>query len=203
MNIYQKLTEIQNSLKVPKEQENKFGGYKYRSAEDIQEKVKPLLQKYETTLYLSDEIELIGDRTYVKATATLTDGDGCIVSTAYAREPETVKGQSEAQITGASSSYARKYALNGLFQLDDTNDHDANDNEETPAPKQLAKRTEKPKATGKVSEAQVQELFDLAKIKGEDIGKLKGSVAKKYNKTNVADLTSEEIEQIMNWLRGL
>ena len=125
MNIYQKLTEIQNSLKVPKEQENKFGGYKYRSAEDIQEKVKPLLQKYETTLYLSDEIELIGDRTYVKATATLTDGEDCIVSTAYAREPEAVKGQSEAQITGASSSYARKYALNGLFQLDDTKDPDA------------------------------------------------------------------------------
>ena len=127
MNIYQKLTNIQNNLKVPKEQENKFGGYKYRSAEDIQEKVKPLLQKYEATLYLSDEIELIGNRTYVKATATLTDGDGCIVSTAYAREPETVKGQSEAQITGASSSYARKYALNGLFQLDDTKDQDFTD----------------------------------------------------------------------------
>lgn len=123
--IHKKLTLIQNELKVPKEQENKFGGYKYRSAEDIQERVKPLLLKHDVGLFISDQVELIGERVYIKATVTLTDGEQSIVVTAYAREPETVKGQSEAQITGASSSYARKYALNGLFQLDDTKDPDA------------------------------------------------------------------------------
>lgn len=124
-NIYQKLTEIQNELKVPKDQNNDFGGYKYRSAEDIQEKVKPLLLKHGVALFASDSIESVEGRHYVKATLTLTDGVGNIQVSAFAREPLEVKKQAEAQTTGSSSSYARKYALAGLFQLDDTKDPDA------------------------------------------------------------------------------
>lgn len=130
LNIYQKLTAIQNEIKVPKGQNNDFGGYKYRSAEDIQEKAKPLLQKYGVALFASDSIEMIGNRFYVKATVTFTDGQKEIIVTALAREPEEVKKQAEAQTTGSSSSYARKYALAGLFQLDDTKDPDATNKHE-------------------------------------------------------------------------
>ena len=123
-NLYQKLNKIQNELKVPKKQWNKFGNYSYRSAEDIQESIKPLLNDYELSLFMSDSIELIGERFYVKATAVLSDGENSLTVSAYAREPEQVKGQGEAQITGATSSYARKYCLAGLFLLDDTKDSD-------------------------------------------------------------------------------
>lgn len=117
---------IQSELKAPKNQMNKFGGYKYRSAEDILEAVKPLLKITGCYLTISDSMELIGERYYVKATATLTNPDGDSISVcAYAREEETKKGMDASQITGAASSYARKYALNGLFCIDDTKDSDA------------------------------------------------------------------------------
>jgi len=118
-----KLAEIQQKLKAPKGQTNKFGGYNYRSCEDILEAVKPLLGG--ATLILSDAIEAIGGRVYVRATATLTDKDSAWMSTAYAREAEAKKGMDEAQITGSASSYARKYALNGLLCIDDTRDSDS------------------------------------------------------------------------------
>ena len=120
------LSKIQKNLKAPKNQRNNFGNYNYRSAEDILEAIKPYLNGDDgITLILSDEIVLIGDRYYVKATATLSDKDGKTASaTAYAREPLTKKGMDEAQITGATSSYARKYALNGLFAIDDNKDAD-------------------------------------------------------------------------------
>lgn len=127
------LQVIQHELKAPKNQENKFGGYKYRSCEDILEAVKPLLDKYEATLTISDDIVLIGERYYIKATATLLDSNGGEVlaqTTAFAREPVAKKGSDESQITGAASSYARKYALNGLFCIDDTKDADTMDNRE-------------------------------------------------------------------------
>jgi hypothetical protein len=114
-------------LKAPKNQFNQFGKYKYRNCEDILEAVKPLLG--EGTLTLSDHVVQIGDRYYVKATATLKDSYGKEESvTAYARESEDKKGMDDAQITGAASSYARKYALNGLFCIDDTKDADSKDN---------------------------------------------------------------------------
>lgn len=119
------LVEIQNELKAPKSQFNKFGGYKYRNAEDILEAVKPLLFKHKCTLTISDDIACAGDRIYVKATAVISNGTDSISVSAYAREPEAQKGMSESQITGASSSYARKYALNGMFAIDDTKDSDA------------------------------------------------------------------------------
>lgn len=124
MTIYSELSRIQKELKAPKGQFNKFGNYKYRSCEDILEAVKPLLN--ECSLTVTDEVILIGERFYIKATAKLSlSKDEYIENSALAREPETKKGMDEAQITGATSSYARKYALNGLFCIDDTKDADA------------------------------------------------------------------------------
>jgi hypothetical protein len=118
------LVHIQNELKAPKSQFNKFGGYKYRNAEDILEAVKPLLFKHNCILTISDDMAIIGDRVYVKATVKVSNGTDSISVSAFAREPETQKGMSDSQITGASSSYARKYALNGMFAIDDTKDAD-------------------------------------------------------------------------------
>jgi len=120
------LTRIQKELKAPKGQFNNFGKYKYRSCEDILEAVKPLLN--ECVLTLSDEIVSVCERVYVKATATLTESaDSSIKISAFAREPENKKGMDESQITGTASSYARKYALNGLFLIDDTKDADTDE----------------------------------------------------------------------------
>ncbi len=119
------LITIQSELKAPKSQYNKFGGYKYRKAEDILEAVKPILAKQKCTLVLTDEIVMVGNRIYVKSTATLKNSSGeTETSVGYAREEETKKGMDGSQITGASSSYARKYALNGLFAIDDNTDSD-------------------------------------------------------------------------------
>lgn len=119
------LIAIQSELKAPKSQFNKFGGYKYRKAEDILEAVKPLLAKQKCTLTITDDVVLIGNRIYVKATATIKNEKGeCETTTGWAREEETKKGMDGSQITGASSSYARKYALNGLFAIDDNADSD-------------------------------------------------------------------------------
>jgi len=123
------LVKIQAELKAPKNQTNAFGKYKYRSAEDIVEAVKPILSKYGTALVITDEVVQVGDRIYVKATATLLDGtDDSISVSGWAREEEVKKGMDSAQITGSASSYARKYALNGLLAIDDTKDSDATNN---------------------------------------------------------------------------
>lgn len=128
MSIHEKLTAIQTELKAPKNQYNSFGKYHYRSCEDILEALKPMLKKHEVSLYVTDDIELIGDRYYVKATVGLYDKDGgCIENHAYARESDDKKGMDSSQVTGATSSYARKYALNGLFLIDDTKDADTDE----------------------------------------------------------------------------
>lgn len=132
------LQEIQSELKAPKGQFNKFGGYKYRSCEDILEAVKPILSVKGCALTLCDDVQLIGGRVYVKATATLKTAEGDISCSAFAREAETKKGMDEAQITGAASSYARKYALGGLFALDDADSKDP-DTQEPPQAKEPAK----------------------------------------------------------------
>ena len=122
------LIAIQSELKAPKSQFNKFGGYKYRKAEDILEAVKPLLNKQKCTLTITDDIVMVGNRIYVKATATIKNEKGEFeTTTGWAREEETKKGMDGSQITGASSSYARKYALNGLFAIDDNADSDTTD----------------------------------------------------------------------------
>lgn len=124
-NLNEALVSVQSKLKAPKGQYNSFGKYKYRSCEDILEAVKPLLAEVGCTLRISDEIIQVGERIYVKATAVFSNGDAQYAVTALAREAETKPGMDAAQITGAASSYARKYALNGLFCIDDTKDADA------------------------------------------------------------------------------
>ena len=128
-----KLIALQSQLKAPKSQYNKFGNYSYRNVEDILEALKPLLKEQELTLTISDSIEAVGNRVYVKATATVTDGENSISVDSYARESETRKGMDDSQLTGSTSSYARKYALNGLFLIDDTKDADGMDNSKVEA----------------------------------------------------------------------
>lgn len=142
------LIAIQSELKVPKSQFNKFGGYKYRKAEDILEAVKPLLKEQKCTLTITDDIMIVGNRIYVKATATLKNEKGeCETTTGWAREEETKKGMDGSQITGASSSYARKYALNGLFAIDDNADSDTtNDGQHQEAQQQQQTQTQQPAA---------------------------------------------------------
>lgn len=130
--LTQRVCDIQHKLKAPKGQYNSFGKYNYRSCEDILEGVKPLLKEHNLALLIDDEIVQIGERYYVKATAKITDGREFVSATAYAREPDTKKGMDESQITGATSSYARKYALNALLCIDDTKDADTMDNSKKP-----------------------------------------------------------------------
>lgn len=133
MEFIEKIVAIQSEVKAPKGQYNSFGKYNYRSCEDILEGVKPLLAKHGLVLTIRDSIELIGDRYYVKATATITDGKEQLSTDAYARESLDKKGMDASQVTGATSSYARKYALNGLLAIDDTKDADTMDNSKKPA----------------------------------------------------------------------
>ena len=163
MKINEKLMKIQTEIKAPKNLYNSFGKYKYRNAEGICEAVKPYLAKYNCSLVLSDDIIMVGDRIYVKATATLTDiesNESTSVS-ANARESEEKKGMDDSQITGTASSYARKYALNGLFLLDDTKDADTDEYHN--------------QTHGKQSEADKAEAFDK---NCDEIGKLKISSIK-------------------------
>lgn len=140
------LRKVQSELKAPKSQYNSFGKYSYRSCEDILEAVKPLLDKYEATVSITDDVVLVGDRVYVKATATFIDKDGKIImSSAFAREPLARKGMDEAQVTGATSSYARKYALNGLFLIDDNKDADTDESRNESEARSKGSGSDKPK----------------------------------------------------------
>ena len=127
-NITQKLIKVQSELKAPKGQKNTFGNYNYRSAEDILEAVKPLLSEQGLLMTITDIIEQIGERYYIQAKVILTDGEDTVEVTGYARESLNKKGMDDSQITGTASSYARKYAMNGLFLIDDTKDSDSNEN---------------------------------------------------------------------------
>lgn len=167
------LLQIQSELKAPKGQFNAYGKYKYRSCEDILEAVKPILKKNNCTLLLSDSLIYVGERYYIKATATLVNAEGKTVSTeAYAREEETKKGMDASQITGASSSYARKYALNGLLCIDDNKDSDTtNTGDNTPAaPAKASKEdnAEVEKAIAEINAAKSKEelINAIAKYKG-------------------------------------
>ena len=162
--LLQHLAQIQSELKAPKGQRNLFGKYNYRSCEDILEAVKPLLTERGLVLLITDDIVQIGERYYVRATATIYDSEGSYISnSALAREEGVKKGMDASQITGATSSYARKYALNGLFAIDDTKDADAtNKGQDEPKP---AKATAQPTFTDEIrntlAKAQtVQELVE-------------------------------------------
>lgn len=187
--IYEKLLNIQNELKAPKSQFNAFGKYKYRNAEDILESVKPLCFKYKATLTLSDEIVLIGERYYVKATATLTDNEKPelkIWTTAYAREEESKKGMDGSQVTGASSSYARKYALNGLFNIDDTKDSDSTNTHG---------KDGKETTTQEVTNEEILKLFALAEQAGYSKDTVFKQAKEKYKK-EVENLKKAEYNQL-------
>lgn len=187
------LNKIQCELKAPKTQMNKFGGYAYRSCEDILEAVKPLLQKYEAVLTIGDEIIAVADRIYVKATATLKGKDGEVSVSAYAREPANKKGSDESQITGAASSYARKYALNGLFAIDDAKDADA-----TNTHKDV--RDKKGDCPAPMSAEQVADLLQLCEASGTDPQK----VAAAYKTSDIAFVPFEKVrEQLMRKLANM
>ena len=182
-----KLLKIQTDLKAPKGQFNKFGNYKYRSCEDILEALKPLLARECCTLTLSDEMVEIGGRVYVKATATLTDGTATERVTAYAREEESKKGMDASQVTGAASSYARKYALNGLFCIDDTKDADTD--EYTVNPSQI-------KLTANIEPTYRERVVEFAKRRGISFTEL----AKDYGLN--ASTTEERFAEVLKDLEG-
>jgi len=129
--IYKKLLAVQTELKAPKQQFNKFGNYSYRSCEDILNAAKPVLKKHGLTLYITDSLESLSDRVYVVASCVITDGEKEVICNGYAREAESRKGMDASQITGSASSYARKYALSGLFLLDDSKDVDAHETQQS------------------------------------------------------------------------
>ena len=174
------LINIQRELKAPKNQNNAFGKYKYRSCEDILEALKPLLSTYDCTLVVSDDIVAVGNRIYVKATATIKNKDGQETATAFAREPEQQKGMSEPQLTGSASSYARKYALNGLFAIDDTKDHDTMDNS----------------SSGLITDKQHTELRVLLQNKGLDYQ----TVCASWNFKSLAELLQSTIPDFKTWV---
>ncbi|EDT7238584.1 ERF family protein [Salmonella enterica subsp. enterica] len=173
--FYARLAEIQEHLNAPKNQYNSFGKYKYRSCEDILEGVKPLLKGL--FLSISDEIVLIGDRYYVKATATITDGENSHSASAIAREEENKKGMDAAQVTGATSSYARKYCLNGLFGIDDAKDADTDEHkqQQNAAP---AKQTKS--LTSSPAPEQVLKAFTDAAMQKNTVEELKQAFAKAW-----------------------
>lgn len=181
MNVYQKLSNIQNELVVTKNQRNTFGNYNYRSAEDILEASKPVCKAHNCVLVVSDEIVSVGGWNYVKATATLIDLDNetTIEVSASARESETKKGMDAAQITGAASSYARKYALGGLFNLDDNKDADATNKHE----KQDLSST-------MVQRDKIQNLIDTGKVDQFEMFKY-------YGITKLSELKFQQAEQVL------
>lgn len=139
--LIEKISRIQSKLKAPKSQYNKFGQYAYRNQEDILEAVKPLLAAEGLVQTISDDIVEVGGRVYVKATVVVTDGTNFVQNQAFAREPQDQKGMNEAQITGSASSYARKYALNGMYAIDDTKDADATNDHGKSAPITVTNKT--------------------------------------------------------------
>ena len=196
-NLKEKLLAVQTELKAPKDKDNDFGHYKYRSAESILEAVKPLLKEQGLVLNLTDELVLIGDRFYIKATATVADTaksdevNEVVKSVGYARESLARKGQDESQITGTTSSYARKYALNGLFLIDDSKDADTNEyHEENEA------RAKTPET--KITFGMAQELELLAEEAGSDIGKMKQF----YKVEKLTDLTEAQYKQAKSKLQS-
>ena len=195
--LQQKLIEIQSELKAPKSQYNKFGGYNYRNCEDILEAVKPLCAKHEIVPLLSDEIVMIGDRFYIKATAKVTDGKDEIATTAFARESKDKKGMDESQITGSASSYARKYALNGLFCIDDTKDADFMDNSQSS--KQQQPKTQPTKETHVKGYDQFVALQKSKKVPPAEITKY---IAAEFKKPRLALLDAFEMVAALEWLKN-
>lgn len=186
MNIYEKLLKAQVELKAPKGQYNSFGKYKYRSCEDILEALKPVLDKFKLTLFIKDDVIEVNGRNYVKAVITLVNiekPDEIIETSALAREEETKKGMDGSQITGASSSYARKYALNGMFMIDDTKDSDSTNTHGKEEKTEAERKKEAIEAINKLAdtEEKTEKVFDMIA---------------KFNKNSLLDCTPEELKKV-------
>ena len=196
MNVYEKLMTVQTKLRAPKGQYNSFGRYSYRSCEDILEALKPLLAEVGAIVNVSDEIKLIGNRFYVEATAMFLDcetGDS-VVARASAREDETKKGMDLAQVTGSVSSYARKYALNGLFAIDDNKDADSTNTHG---------KDIKPNMTpvSGLSEAQIKRLLAIGNKSGFNKDTIVKTVKKLYG-CELKDMTREQYNEVCNRLES-
>lgn len=203
MTIWEKLSAIQTELKAPKNQYNKFGKYNYRSAEDIIEAVKPLCAKYKAVLVLNDEIQMVGDRYYVEATATLWDlekEDSFLYATAYAREDEQRTGMSSDQLTGSCSSYARKYCLNGLLLIDDSKDADTDEQHEVVAEggkRETKAKAEKAQADDPIISSDKVEIA-VATIRNKQT--TLANVLKAYGVEKLADLRESQYQNLMKRL---
>lgn len=193
--IYAAMQVVQRELKAPKGQTNSFGGYKYRSCEDIVEAVKPLLNEQGLILTMSDDIVQVGDRIYVKATCRVIDvatGDS-VETSALAREAAQKKGMDDSQITGTASSYARKYALNGLFAIDDTKDADTD---------AYARRQQAAQKSEQERKNAMHALNTAIKTVGAQNAEVSAIAGVKFGKTSAREMTTEEINQLANNLAG-
>ena len=193
--VYLKLVEVQNKLKAPKNQFNKFGNYAYRNCEDILEALKPILSEVKAVVNISDEVVLVGERYYIKATVKFIDAEtGEIVeASAMAREEENKKGMDSSQLTGSTSSYARKYALNGLFAIDDTKDSDTtNTHGKEDSKSNVITLTDK----------QLNRMYAIAKLGGYDKVKVDRLINQKYSK-KANEMTKAEYDNVVEGLQKI
>lgn len=194
-NVYLKLVEVQNKLKAPKNQFNKFGNYAYRNCEDILEALKPILAEVKAVVNMSDEVVLVGERYYIKATVKFIDAEtGEVVeASAMAREEENKKGMDSSQLTGSTSSYARKYALNGLFAIDDTKDSDTTNTH--------GKEDGRSNAIT-LTDKQLNRMYAIAKAGGYDKVKVDRLINQKYSK-KANEMTKEEYDNVVEGLQKI
>lgn len=199
MNIYEKLTEVQNELKAPKSRYNSFGKYNYRSCEDILEAVKPLLKSKKLAMTVKDDVYSVEGRFYIMATVTVFDceSEEKITTTAYAREDSDKKGMDGSQITGSSSSYARKYALNGMFAIDDTKDADSWNTHG----KDKSSDKKEEQGVNYATDEQIGKINDMCNANPEFKEALPKAL-KKYGVNNVVQLTKEQAEELIERLKN-
>ena len=194
MSVYTKLLNVQSELKAPKSQYNSFGKYKYRSCEDILEALKPILNKNKATVIISDDILFVEGRHYIKATVKFIDTENgeMVENSALAREDEVKKGMDSSQITGSVSSYARKYALNGMFAIDDTKDSDSTNTHGV--------EPEQSKSTSKLSAKQVGRLLAIGLKAGIKEPEIKKVIKAEFEKDKIEDLSIEAYNSICSRL---
>ena len=194
MSVYTKLLNVQSELKAPKSQYNSFGKYKYRSCEDILEALKPILNKNKATVIISDDILFVEGRHYIKATVKFIDTENgeTVENSALAREDEIKKGMDSSQITGSVSSYARKYALNGMFAIDDTKDSDSTNTHGV--------EPDKPKSNSKLSAKQVGRLLAIGLKAGIKEPEIKKVIKSEFGKDKIEDLSIEAYNSICSRL---
>ena len=194
-NVYLKLVEVQNKLKAPKNQFNKFGNYAYRNCEDILEALKPILSEVKAVVNISDEVVLVGERYYIKATVKFIDAENgeFVEASAMAREEENKKGMDSSQLTGSTSSYARKYALNGLFAIDDTKDSDTTNTH--------GKEDGRSNAVT-LTDKQLNRMYAIAKAGGYDKVKVDRLINQKYSK-KANEMTKEEYDNVVEGLQKI